>query len=94
MADIAPRAGLPDGRQPPQQRPSVGRVVLYVPAPGQAGGATDTCPAIITRVWSDTVVNLSVFPDMGAGFSVASVDLLPTVPPVLEPRTCFWPPRV
>ena len=45
------------------QKPSLGRIVLYRSI--ESNSATEH-PAIITRVWSDTCVNLLVFPDNSA----------------------------
>lgn len=87
------------------QTPSVGRIVL-VPVDAlhlQANGA-EVLPAIITRVWSDSVVNLQVFVDAGAVVSKTSAKLYDT-PEAAEAGAssaerayaelrCFWPPRV
>lgn len=102
-ASAAPRA---------VQRPSIGRIVLYVPTEPQLAAEASIrrtlrrdprepepdaparlWPAIITRVWSDTSVNLTLLPDMGTPFGMARVDLLAEAAPVPEPRTAFWPPR-
>jgi hypothetical protein len=47
------------------QKPSIGRIVHYVmsAANDQARHPGDHRPAIITRVWNDTCVNLQVFTD-------------------------------
>lgn len=39
------------------QKPSIGRIVHYRDEQGT------TCAAIITTVWTDTCVNLTVFPN-------------------------------
>lgn len=44
------------------QTPSVGRIVL-VPMDPRGNNGQHYAPAIITRVWSDTMVNLRVFAD-------------------------------
>ena len=44
-----------------QQTPALGRIVHYILPDGHHIG--DHRPAIITRVWSDTCVNLTVFTD-------------------------------
>lgn len=45
-------------------KPTVGRIVHYrVSAHLQAASAGEVRAAIVTRVWSDTCVNLSVFWD-------------------------------
>jgi hypothetical protein len=52
-----------------EQKPSLGRIVLFRSEP--ANGVNEH-PAIITRVWSDTCVNLTVFLDAGAPFIATS----------------------
>ncbi len=42
-------------------QPSVGRIVHYSPGIGDPQGQPDPIPAIMTRVWSEKVVNLTVF---------------------------------
>ena len=76
------------------QTPTVGRIVLYHPTPGERGGATDApyFPAVITRVWSPTCVNLQVLTDAGQPFPVTSVQSSPAQGPAPE-RTWRWPPR-
>lgn len=46
-------------------KPSVGRIVHFVPQPGSpaAHNGASVVPAIIVRVWSDDMVNLKVFAD-------------------------------
>lgn len=44
------------------QKPSVGRIVHVTVDPRHNNGA-DVAPAVITRVWSDTCVNLRVLHD-------------------------------
>jgi hypothetical protein len=39
------------------RKPSIGRIVIFTTETGTK------CPAIITRVWSDTCVNLRLFLD-------------------------------
>lgn len=58
-----------------QQTPSVGRIVHVTVHPHANNGA-DVAPALITRVWSDRLVNVSVHLD-GHNGTVAktSVDL-------------------
>lgn len=50
--------------------PQVGEIALYFPNPddkvAKANSNDDYIPAIITRVWSDTCVNLKIFPDCGS----------------------------
>jgi hypothetical protein len=93
------------------QQPSVGRIVL-VPTeaiianqPGPLGqtinNGADVAPAIITRVWSDTLLNVRVLLD-GSDQSPAktSIKLFETPEDYAEARDagapygCYWPPRV
>lgn len=49
-----------------EQKPTIGRIVIFtVPSPEHPTANNDAkeVPAIITRVWSDTCVNLTVFAD-------------------------------
>ena len=67
------------------QKPSVGRIVHYHEAPDAPPRA-----AIVTRVWSDTMVNLCVFSaDGGLPTPITSV-------PYGVDNLCQWrwPPRV
>ncbi|MBT2508808.1 hypothetical protein J7I98_23560 [Streptomyces sp. ISL-98] len=43
-------------------KPSVGRIVLVSMDPAMNNGA-GVAPAVITRVWDDTTVNVHVLPD-------------------------------
>ncbi|MGW8326481.1 hypothetical protein ACWGLE_01095 [Streptomyces sp. NPDC055897] len=51
--------------------PSVGRIVLVTVEPTTNNGA-DVAPAIITRVWSDSMVNVQVFRDGAHGGQAAT----------------------
>lgn len=51
-------------------KPSIGRIVWFH---GFHSNGIDEHPAIITRVWTDTCVNLTVFPDCGAPVVQTSV---------------------
>lgn len=44
------------------QTPSVGRIVLVTVEPTRNNGS-DVAPAVITRVWSDTLINVRALPD-------------------------------
>lgn len=64
---------------------SIGRIVVY--------HDTEGCdyPAIIVRVWSDTMVNLNVFRDAGVA-AVTSVQLFnPLYHGPRLPNTWEWP---
>jgi hypothetical protein len=59
-------------------KPSVGRVVLYRPAPGEnICKPDDGAPlaAVVARVWNDHVVNLGVFDANGVSVGRTSVAL-------------------
>lgn len=70
------------------QTPSPGRIVFF-----RAGNSAEESPAIVTRVWENGLVNLTVFPDGSAPYNVGSVDFYdhPTEKPGFAWR---WPPRV
>lgn len=92
MAEQAtPMIGEPDGRAA-APKPSLGRIVLYCDDAGTEH------PAIITRVWTDTLVNLQVFRDNAAPEVRTSVERSSetttggaTIPQEWRWR---WPPRV
>lgn len=89
------------------RKPSLGRIVLFTfPTPfnsnwTQPDGQGEQVPAIITAVWSDTMVNLTVFVD-GEAAAVAHTSIgLKTEQNQKnindgEPNASFWewPPRV
>jgi len=78
------------------QKPSVGRVVIFQPS-----GNTQKpsgYPAVITQVWSDTCVNLSVqndgsYPLQDGQLRPTSVSQLPADAPA-GTSGWSWPPRV
>lgn len=89
-------------------QPSVGRIVHYIVSPSENNGS-GIAPAIITRVWNDTCVNIRVFCDGGTTPWQTSVLLYPDQ--VTLEETCakraaengwdrpvlsgaFWPPKV
>lgn len=77
-------------------KPSIGRIVIYKPTPNDKGQSSseDGFPAVITRVWSDTCVNLQVLRDFDTPIAVTSVEAAPDrIEPAPE-RTWYWPPRV
>lgn len=74
--------------------PSIGRIVHYRP---EAAGA-EVRPAVITKVWSDTCVNLHVFGGLLAGPD-GTVETQGNFPASVtesetSARSWFWPPRV
>jgi hypothetical protein len=77
------------------QKPSLGRVVIVPMDPALNNGA-DEAPAIITRVWSDTMVNVRVLTDSGEHRSQdwrTSVSLRADKPEK-PAHDAWWPPRV
>lgn len=55
-------------------KPTVGRVVWYYPALDDSKrNGTEPLAAIVTNVWSDTCVNLSIFDANGLNFNETSV---------------------
>ena len=73
------------------QSPSVGRIVHFdSPDRGQRGYSADPVPAIITRVWDETTVDLTVFRNMMEPLPLAGVRL--SLDPGYGMRW-FWPPR-
>ncbi len=64
----------------PDQAPSVCRIVLYRPLrrEREGMGGAEAYPAVITRVWSPSCVNLHVLPDGGDAFFVTSRVLDPS----------------
>ena len=93
----SPRAAFLEGYSPmPTVEPAmgvamrkieVGSVVLFrVPKDKMTNGA-EIAPAIVTRAWTEKMVNLTVFPDYGEPYVQGSVSESET-----EPRSWFWPP--
>jgi len=82
-------------------QPTIGRIVIVT---GLGSNGTLEHPAIITRVWSDSYVNVTVFPDAAAPESHTSVNLFEdrdaaeawvnahSVPPY-RTLAAFWPTR-
>jgi hypothetical protein len=82
------------------QKPSLGRIVIAAGIdPNTNNGATEA-PAIITRVWSDDLVNIKVITDGETRAQAkTSVKLYGTpedyeASAATEPVGCYWPPRV
>ncbi len=82
----------------PEQQPGVGRIVHVSMDPTMNNGA-DMAPAIITRVWSDTTVNLRVLADSEnllwrtSSTYADDLDAIPADDPTRLNRWT-WPPRV
>ena len=79
------------------QKPSIVRMVIVPMDPNRNNGA-DEAPAIITRVWSDTYINVKVLSDSNdAPEWRTSVTLLEEKPERIigDGRgMAWWPPRV
>lgn len=73
-----------------EQKPSVGRIVLF--RSELANGVTEHA-AMVTRVWSDTTVNLTVFLDGGAVIAPTSVTLDENMESTNK-HAWRWPPRI
>lgn len=69
-------------------KPSPGRIVLFH---GVVSNGAREHPAIVTRVWSDTCVNLTVFPDYMGPQLYTSVNQDESNSQDIGWR---WPPRV
>jgi hypothetical protein len=82
---------LMDKKETAMQQPSVGRIVLF--RSEHSNGATEH-PALINRVWSDTCVNLVVFPDCGVPMNKTSVVLNEDTTEGNQTYAWRWPPRV
>jgi hypothetical protein len=72
------------------QQPSVGRIVLF--RSELSNGVTEH-PAIVNRVWSDTCVNLTVFPDCGHPIIKTSVLQNEDMSEGNQTLAWRWPPR-
>lgn len=93
----------------PVAKPAVGRTLHIFAHPGENNGA-DHAPATITRVWSDTLVNVHVMPDGHNCYWRTSVEVFPSREAAeakrLEmveaglwaanhvPLYAYWPPKV
>lgn len=76
-------------------KPSLGRIVLFKSKdPLHLSNGADEAPAIITRVWSDTCVNLTVFRDATEPLAVTSVVLAEDFEASGQWTAWRWPPRV
>lgn len=75
-------------------KPSIGRIVL-VPVSENLNNGAEVAPAVITRVWSDELVNVRVLHD---GHDIdwrTSVKLVDEQPEDLtDQHVAWWPPRV
>jgi hypothetical protein len=55
--------------------PTIGRIMHVIGVPA-TGNGTDIAPAIVTRVWSEDTVNVTVFPDAAAPVPATSVRIV------------------
>ena len=87
---------------PPAPRPSIGRFVHVIGPDAESNGAK-VAPAVITRVWSEDMVNVTIFPDGAAPVPRTSVKLyadenaargITLADYRFPPNPAFWPPRV
>ncbi|MEV4858937.1 hypothetical protein [Streptomyces ossamyceticus] len=80
----------------PMPQPSIGRIVHVAADPSMNNGA-DIAPAVITRVWSDTVVNVRVLLDGDSApqwrTSLTHTDTLDDVADDVRLSRWTWPPR-
>lgn len=74
-------------------KPSLGRIVHVLVDPAINNGA-DVAPAVITRVWGDSMVNVKVLLDAAGEQWQTSVNLYTERPDNPElTRAAWWPPR-
>jgi len=83
------------------QTPAIGRIVHLI-GPYAVSNGADVAPAIITRVWSPEMVNVTAFPDCGGAQPATSVKLVADEEAVrainaeaeYPQSVAFWSPRV
>jgi hypothetical protein len=82
--------------------PAIGRIVHVIGPDAESNGAR-VAAAVITRVWSEDLVNVTIFPDGGAPISRTSIKLYADEDEARSityadvrylPNQAFWPPRV
>lgn len=83
--------------------PSIGRIVHVIGPDAESNGAA-VAPAIITRVWSEDLVNATIFPDGAVPLPRTSIRLhvdeeaarqfAGTTARQAASNQAFWPPRV
>lgn len=77
--------------------PTLGRTVHVV---GYTSNGSNTHPGIVTRAWSETCVNLTLFPDNGGPLCMTSIRFEQTQPlaeaySAQSGQPCaYWPQRV
>ncbi len=72
--------------------PTIGRIVHYHAPEAEASNGTQLFAAMVTRVWSETCVNLTVYPDGGNAYFRTSVEIQGRHQGA--DRSWSWPPRV
>ena len=72
-------------------KPSLGRIVLFR---SLDSNSAKEHPALVTRVWSDTCVNLTVFPDNLEPVCKTSVTQNESLEGPNQDYAWRWPPRV
>lgn len=73
-------------------KPSIGRIVLVH---GKNHNGSFVHPAIITRVWSDTYINVLLMPDACAPYTLTSVSLFDKENyGTNDAPVAYWPPIV
>lgn len=70
----------------------MGRIVMVPMDPEGNNGATEA-PAVITRVWSDTMVNVRIFGDNAVAAEWRTSVTLLTERPEDPKHVAWWPPR-
>lgn len=76
-----------------EQKPSQGRVVL-VTTPGRTINGQDRHAALITQVWPNDMINVTIFPGSGPPESIGSIHYAAQPDPLGSQTTWMWPPRV
>ena len=84
-------------------KPTIGRIVIVPVDPARNNGA-DVAPAVITRVWNDTCINVRVLLDGPDTEWKTSLKLCPDADTMWDthtstdasrpPHAAYWPPRV
>lgn len=77
--------------------PTIGRIVIVK---GLQSNGSDEHPAVVTRVWNPTYLNVMVLPDAGQPQAVTSIAFFQTrdeavaaLPTAAGGRVAYWPPR-
>jgi hypothetical protein len=76
----------------PLIKPTVGRIVWFYPSRNENDIKPEPQAAIVTRVWGDNCVNLTVFSPGGTPLAESSVRLVQDGDPPELNRHCEWMP--